>query len=748
MNSYCFFYKNKDLTIGLIKEKRKNNKILVLPRNGSEAVLTQSQLEFEWTDNGALPADSEREYLESKFSQIETQAGSIDLSVIWELCESEGKQGYELKYLAENFLEENEEPWMMAALFLGLKKTSRLFRHKRNEFIPLTAKEVEEFDTKKEKEQLEAKRQELEKIWMDALQKNQSPLVDSEQEIEYQEFCDKLFDVAKLRSESKYCSAFEKGMKTRFDDDLLSDNILLEALGLVGHHMSWGKLRISMTGIDRKYSEQALAEVIDINAEYKKSVEGFGTSVGEGFYYTVDSEDTLDYDDAVGFETTIDGHHIIKAYITNIAPFISSDSHIWKECERRISSVYTIRKKFSMLPEELSTGTFSLIQHEPKNVLTFYWKIDSELNILDQGIINEVISISKNMTYEELDELFEKGGCEKWEIIRKFSEKLKSNRLANGALNLHRLEIKLDISVPDHIQLIEFPKRSGSRLLIEELAIATNCLSAETISDKNVHGLFRTQSPYQIQNKKSEHTQTTELSVSKESENQLAQIHTEESSQTKIDLTDNNSLSEVDNTVIESNIDQKINLPEATDQVADNIEQSDASIEKKVTERGEETVLTINDIFIRSAVIAIQPDRHSGLGVDKYMQTSSPIRRFQDLLNQKILIGVISGEEYEIDELTLLSYAKNIEYESKGYNRLERNLLNHWKFKYLSQNLGVKLKAQFQRILKSGQSLVSFPELDLMHEINVKGLPDEFEAQILEVDSKRRKINFEIIESE
>ena len=81
----------------------------------------------------------------------------------------------------------------------------------------------------------------------------------------------------------------------------------------------------------------------------------------------------------------------------------------------------------------------------------------------------------------------------------------------------------------------------------------------------------------------------------------------------------------------------------------------------------------------------IEPGSHEWLGVSHYAWSSSPLRRFPDLANQRQLVASLRGDEpaYTRDELA--AAARDFETAYEAYNEHQRLLERYWCLQYLRQ---------------------------------------------------------------
>ena len=88
---------------------------------------------------------------------------------------------------------------------------------------------------------------------------------------------------------------------------------------------------------------------------------------------------------------------------------------------------------------------------------------------------------------------------------------------------------------------------------------------------------------------------------------------------------------------------------------------------------------------MRPAKISIDSDVHSGLGVDLYCQSTSPIRRFSDLCLQRQAIEYIESNTHSYGNEELSNIGFESEIRVKEIRRYESKRKKYWLLKYLSQ---------------------------------------------------------------
>ena len=89
--------------------------------------------------------------------------------------------------------------------------------------------------------------------------------------------------------------------------------------------------------------------------------------------------------------------------------------------------------------------------------------------------------------------------------------------------------------------------------------------------------------------------------------------------------------------------------------------------------------------LLQPAALSLKPGRHAGLGLEAYTQSTSPLRRYADLVIQRQLHAAIAGQEppYSAEELfKVLGSAETTEKESK---RLESTITLRWALEHVTR---------------------------------------------------------------
>ena len=127
--------------------------------------------------------------------------------------------------------------------------------------------------------------------------------------------------------------------------------------------------------------------------------------------------------------------------------------------------------------------------------------------------------------------------------------------------------------------------------------------------------------------------------------------------------------------------------------------------------------------------MSTSPGPHQGLGVAQYAWSSSPLRRYVDLLNQRQIIAMLQGDTppYAPNSEALFSAIRDFEFAYDAYSNVQRSMERYWCLRYLLQE-GITLAPA--TLIK--ENLVRFDRLPLV--TRVFGMPELPPGTALEVE--------------
>lgn len=88
---------------------------------------------------------------------------------------------------------------------------------------------------------------------------------------------------------------------------------------------------------------------------------------------------------------------------------------------------------------------------------------------------------------------------------------------------------------------------------------------------------------------------------------------------------------------------------------------------------------------MQPATLSLEPSRHFGLGLERYTQTSSPLRRYADLVIQRQLSAHLAGEAPPYSAAELLEVLATAETTEREIKRLEATVNLRWSLEYVKR---------------------------------------------------------------
>ena len=625
------------------------NKLIIVPLHGKKQFLAGNRIALSWKDDKLpLSANLAHESLLEQTKKAEQFQQNCELETIHSLLE-EIKE-YSLDELALDFLDDAEDTTCKLGLFLAMRADNFWFKHNRN--LTYTPRTEEELDFLKLQlaRQKELKDRELNiQVWIKNLESGDWQ-ADSEISNEQRQWLHQLLNLLTEGTDSKYWKEMSILLDWGSSFGIGEENVIKSWLEKAGSLVSTSRLTLLRASVREHFSNEIYKEVERIQ---KITLCKKDMLCPEVPTFTIDAKKTRDYDDAFSVMEWSSGGLVIAIHITDLSDFVYPQDAIFKEAEARISSVYSLEESIPMIPNELSSDTFSLKAGEDRKVLSFMFQLSANGNWNLLEIVSRVIRVQKNLSYEEADKLIEE---EKdfWGLLNKFCQRSLEQRLENGALNLSRKEFNFDISDPKDIKITALDRNSAANRIIEELAISVNCETGRIFQEADFPGIYRTQSSYEI-----------------------------------------------------------------------------------IKEVSEGNKLSMDNIRIEPARLSTIPGKHAGLGCKVYMQATSPIRRFVDLVTQQNLKMLIDQQEPIFSEEDMMRWSEEISLRQRKYSRAERDIIKFWKLKYVQQHLGDNFVAKVRKTLANNNTEIELLELDCV--VSAAGLTEHENGEqlLLRIDEVR-----------
>ena len=200
--------------------------------------------------------------------------------------------------------------------------------------------------------------------------------------------------------------------------------------------------------------------------------------------FTIDPKDAKDFDDALSIRSLGGGQWEVGVHIADVTHYVKEGTVIDKEAERRATSVYLVDRTIPMLPERLCNLLCSLRPDEEKLAYSVIFQMNDKAEVQASRIVHTVIKSDRRFTYEEAQQVIETGeGDYKYELLEldRLAKQLRERRMAGGALEFDRVEVKFEIDEKGKPLRVYFKESKDANKLVEEFMLLANRTVAEAI---------------------------------------------------------------------------------------------------------------------------------------------------------------------------------------------------------------------------------------------------------------------------
>jgi exoribonuclease R len=131
------------------------------------------------------------------------------------------------------------------------------------------------------------------------------------------------------------------------------------------------------------------------------------TNVEDWNIFSIDPENSVDFDDAFSIKTLNNNNILLSIYISNVSIWIDF-LNLWESFSMRISTIYLPDKKRPMLPTILSDCLCSLQQNKKRIAFVLDITLDpNDYSLISLNYSNCIINVKNNYIYEQKELLID-----------------------------------------------------------------------------------------------------------------------------------------------------------------------------------------------------------------------------------------------------------------------------------------------------------------------------------------------------
>lgn len=236
-------------------------------------------------------------------------------------------------------------------------------------------------------------------------------------------------------------------------------------------------------GFFTEYPESVMDEISQIPDEVSDEDRIGRKDKRQDLIFTIDGEHTKDIDDAVELKVLPNGNYLLTVSIAHVSHYVKPGSALWEFAQNNTTSLYLIDSVLAMLHSKLSNGICSLNPDVDRLARSFEMEITPPPsgNLIRFSTYPSVIHSRKKMTYEDVNLILEKGivppGYEPYvenlKLMEQFSNFLTLKRKNAGGVDFSNKEISFSIEEDGKITKT-ITKQGPAQKIIENFMVLTN----------------------------------------------------------------------------------------------------------------------------------------------------------------------------------------------------------------------------------------------------------------------------------
>jgi len=423
-------------------------------------------------------------------------------------------------------------------------------------------------------------------------------------------------------------------------------------------------------------------------------------------FFTIDGEKTRDMDDALRVETLDNGGWRLTVAIADPTAYVDESHAADLEARTRAFTVYLPGQNVTMLPEVLADDLCSLWEGKERPVLACALDIDAEGNLGDYRFFAANMISTSRLVYDHVSDWIEGQGdwapdeaiAPQLTALRDLTEARSAWRAANALVFKDRPDYVFDLDDAGNVLNIRTEDRRIANRMIEESMIAANACCADLLADKVGHGIFNVHRAFEPEKADAAHEFLAAQDIQVEREALLE-------------------------------------LPRYRELKRELEARDDAWLDVRLRR------------FQGFTSMSALPGPHFGLGLAAYATWTSPIRKYGDMVNHRLIKRVLKGESAPAEASQALTEQLT---ERRRLNRMAERDVKDWLYvRYLTE--AAKEQQEFEaeiiavnrggmRVRLVANGATAFIPAPLMHSERDKVVIDDKEGRIQIEGEERFKL--------
>ena len=410
-------------------------------------------------------------------------ADEIEIETLWEILNQE-QAWIDLETMVglcfPKAMDDDHQSGVIRALF----KSRRYFKFKPDRFLPHTEEQVAAIIEIEQKAAHKDRLIEAGAAWIQSVRSGST----AQQPACHQELTEKFKSFYLFDKESPHYETVRAIMKKA---DLTSSEAIFSHLVAVGVWTPDENVDLLRYKIPTDFSQSVLEQAQSVPAATAGTFKNSGrVDLTHLTTITIDGQSTLDFDDALSIETR-DDHFLVGIHISDVAQHIKKGDLLDREARSRGSSIYMPDNRISMAPPLLAENRLSLKKDHLRPAISTMVKINLSGDIISYDIFPSIIRVDHQLSYFEANISAEEG--EAISTLYNIATRFREKRLSQGAIQITLPEINIWLDESGSPVVNRINRESPGRLMIAEMMILSNWLSARFLVENNTPAIFRSQ---------------------------------------------------------------------------------------------------------------------------------------------------------------------------------------------------------------------------------------------------------------
>jgi VacB/RNase II family 3'-5' exoribonuclease len=463
-------------------------------------------------------------------------------------------------------------------------------------------------------------------------------------------------------------------------------------------------------GFDPDFPPQVPQQLADLKAHPPQATPGSDVRDLRGLLWSsIDNDTSRDLDQIEVAERLPDGNIKILIAIADVDAFVTKHSPIDQHAAKETTSVYTGVRIFPMLPEELSTGSSSLLENADKLSVVIEYMVGGTGSVGSSNVYPAIVRNKAQLAYNAVGGWLEGTSPAPAKVAAsaelqaqlklqdEAAQALKNQRYKNGALNIETNEVHPVLLNQQVVDVVKQQKNRATEL-IEDFMIAANGVVARML--EKVSSLRR-------------------IVKTPERWDRIVQLAAAHGG----------------------------NLPPDPDSKALN----DFLLKRKAADPDHfaDVSLTVIKLIGPGEYVLERPgdpeQGHFGLAVQDYTHSTAPNRRFADVVTQRLIKAMLASQRAPYSDDELAAIAKNCTVKEDAARKVEREMSKRLAAVAMSNRIGQTFDALVTGVTPKGTFVrVLQPHVEGLLAQGQRGLDvgDRLRVTLTRTDVQRGYIDF------